>query len=51
LPFGFLNDASRNPFGYWIAFVPRSDGHQPIEVTAYGDGGERLGEPFTLQRP
>ena len=39
------------PFGFWVAFVPRSAGHRPIEVTAYAAGGERLGAPFTLQRP
>jgi hypothetical protein len=42
---------SSKPFGYWIAFVPRSAGHRPIEVTAYAGDGDRLGEPFTLQRP
>jgi hypothetical protein len=40
-----------NPFGFWVAFVPRSAGHRPIEVTAYADDGKRLGEPFTLARP
>ena len=39
------------PFGFWIAFVPRSAGHRPITVTAYGGDGDRLGEPFTLSRP
>ena len=39
------------PFGFWVAFVPRSAGHRPIEVTAYAAGGEQLGAPFTLQRP
>jgi hypothetical protein len=39
------------PFGYWLAFVPRSAGHRPIEVTAYAENGDRLGAPFTLQRP
>ena len=39
------------PFGFWVAFVPRSAGQRPIEVTAYAGGGERLGEPFTLERP
>ncbi len=39
------------PFGFWVAFVPRSAGHRPIEVTAYAAGGERLGAPFTLARP
>jgi hypothetical protein len=39
------------PFGFWVAFIPRSAGHRPIEVTAYAEGGERLGEPFTLARP
>jgi hypothetical protein len=39
------------PFGYWVAFVPRSAGHRPIDVTAYGANGERLAEPFTLQNP
>jgi hypothetical protein len=39
------------PFGFWVAFVPRSAGHHPIEVTAYAAGGERLGAPFTLHRP
>jgi hypothetical protein len=39
------------PFGFWVAFVPRSAGHRPIEVTAFASGGERLGEPFTLARP
>jgi hypothetical protein len=39
------------PFGYWIAFVPRSAGHRPIEVSAYAADGHRLGEPFTLQNP
>jgi hypothetical protein len=42
---------SSKPFGYWIAFVPRSAGHRPIEVTAYAEDGGRLGEPFTLERP
>jgi hypothetical protein len=42
---------SSEPFGYWIAFVPRSAGHRPIEVTAYAANGDRLGAPFTLQRP
>jgi hypothetical protein len=41
---------SQEDFGFWIAFVPRSAGHRPITVTAYG-GGDRLGEPFTLARP
>ena len=39
------------PFGYWVAFVPRSAGHRPIDVIAYGQDGARLAEPFTLQRP
>jgi hypothetical protein len=39
------------PFGFWVAFVPRSAGDRPIEVTAYAAGGERLGAPFTLARP
>jgi hypothetical protein len=39
------------PFGFWIAFVPRSAGHRPIDVIAYGQDGERLAEPFTLQNP
>lgn len=39
------------PFGFWAAFVPRSAGHRAIEVTAYAEGGERLGDPFTLARP
>jgi hypothetical protein len=43
-------DAS-GPFGYWIAFVPRSAGHAPITVTAFGASGERLGAPFMLSRP
>ncbi len=38
-------------FGYWVAFVPRSAGHRPIEVTAYGEGPDRLEEPFTLRNP
>jgi hypothetical protein len=42
---------SSEPFGYWIAFVPRSAGHRPIEVVAHGGEGERLGTPFTLRRP
>lgn len=41
---------SSEPFGYWIAFVPRSAGHRPIEVVAYDGDGGRLGT-FTLQRP
>jgi len=40
-----------HPFGYWVAFVPRSAGHRPIDVIAYGESGERLAEPFTLQDP
>jgi hypothetical protein len=40
-----------SPFGFWVAFVPRSAGHRPLEVTAFADNGERLGEPFTLARP
>jgi hypothetical protein len=39
------------PFGFWVAFIPRSAGHRPIEVTAYAQGGGRLGAPFTLDRP
>ena len=39
------------PFGFWVAFVPRSAGHRPLEVTAFAQNGDRLGEPFTLQRP
>jgi hypothetical protein len=39
------------PFGLWIAFVPRSAGHRPITVTAYAGDGDRLGAPFTLARP
>jgi hypothetical protein len=39
------------PFGFWVAFIPRSAGHRPIEVTAHAAGGERLGAPFTLGRP
>jgi hypothetical protein len=32
------------PFGYWIAFLPRSAGRRPpIEVIAYGEDGEQLG--------
>jgi hypothetical protein len=42
---------SSEPFGYWVAFVPRSAGHRPIEVTAYGENGDRLGGPFTLRNP
>lgn len=42
---------SSKPFGFWVAFVPRSAGHRPIEVIAYDANGARLGEPFTLQRP
>jgi len=42
---------SQEDFGFWIAFVPRSAGHRPITVTAHGQGGSRLGEPFTLARP
>ncbi len=38
------------PFGYWVAFVPRSAGHKPIEVIAYAAGGDRL-STFTLQNP
>jgi hypothetical protein len=37
---------SSKPFGYWIAFVPRSAGHRPIEVIAYGPDGDRLGTPL-----
>jgi hypothetical protein len=40
-----------DPFGYWVAFVPRSAGHRPLEVTAYAENGDRLGAPFTLGRP
>jgi hypothetical protein len=39
------------PFGFWIAFVPRSAGHRPITVTAHAADGDQLGEPFTLARP
>ena len=39
------------PFGYWVAFVPRSAGHRPIDVIAYGPNGDRLADPFTLQNP
>lgn len=39
------------PFGYWIAFVPRLAGHRPIDTIAYAENGDRLGTPFTLQRP
>ena len=42
---------SSKPFGFWIAFVPRSAGHRPIDVIAYDPNGARLGEPFTLDRP
>lgn len=42
---------SSEPFGYWVAFVPRSAGHQPLDVIAYGANGERLAEPFTLRNP
>jgi hypothetical protein len=42
---------SAEPFGWWIAFVPRATGHRPIDVTAYGADGGRLGETFTLRRP
>jgi hypothetical protein len=42
---------STEPFAYWMAFVPRSAGHRPIEVTAYSCSGDRLGEPCTLERP
>ena len=38
------------PFGYWVAFVPRSAGHRPIDVIAYGAGGDRL-STFSLQNP
>ena len=38
------------PFGYWVAFVPRSAGHRPIDVIAYGAGGDRL-STFKLQNP
>jgi hypothetical protein len=41
---------SSKPFGYWIAFVPRSAGHRPLDVIAYGAGGDRL-STFTLQDP
>jgi hypothetical protein len=37
------------PFGWWVAFVPRSAGYPPLEVIAYGAGGDRLGTPFTLR--
>ena len=36
-------DASE-PFGRWIAFVPRSAGRAPVEITAYDADGRRLGE-------
>jgi len=39
------------PFGFWIAFIPRSAGHRQITVTAYAGNGDRLGEQFTLARP
>ena len=39
------------PFGYWIAFIPRLAGHRPIDTIAYAENGDRLGAPFTLERP
>jgi hypothetical protein len=39
------------PFGYWLAFVPRSVGDRPIVVSAYAANGDRLGAPFTVPRP
>jgi hypothetical protein len=31
------------PFGYWVAFVPRSARHAVFEVVSYGAGGEEIG--------
>jgi hypothetical protein len=31
------------PFGYWVAFVPKSARHAVFEVLAYGGGGEEIG--------
>jgi hypothetical protein len=45
------NFESAEPFGWWIAFVPRAAGHRPIDVTAYGEDGGRLGGTFTLPQP
>jgi hypothetical protein len=39
------------PFGRWIAFVPRSAGRAPLEITAYDDAGRRLGETLTHESP
>ena len=39
------------PFGWWVAFVPRSAGHRPIEIIAYGGDGHRLGTPHKLRNP
>lgn len=39
------------PFGYWIAFIPRLAGHRPLETIAYAENGDRLGAPFRLERP
>ena len=38
------------PFGFWVAFVPRSAGHRPLDVIAYGADGERL-STFNLKNP
>ncbi len=38
------------PFGCWMAFVPRSAGHRPVEVIAYGGDGQPL-SAFTLEHP
>ena len=39
------------PFGYWVAFVPRSAGRRPIEVTAYGAGGTGWARPSRCEAP
>jgi hypothetical protein len=43
-------DASE-PFGRWIAFVPRAAGRARVEITAYDAAGRRLGETLTHESP
>ena len=31
------------PFGFWVAFVPRSARHAVFDVVAYGEGGGEIG--------
>jgi hypothetical protein len=31
------------PFGYWVAFVPKSARHAVFEIVSYGAGGDEIG--------